>query len=131
MIVSASPMMKPLSTGSEMKLAMKPSRSRPAITAMTPAVIASAVVNVTNSLEPAVANWATAAAESAAVADMGPVTRCRELPKTAYRISAPGAAYRPTTGGAPAMLAYASASGTSTAQTVRPAIASPLSHSER
>ena len=34
MIVSASPMMKPLSTGSEMKLATKPSRSRPAIAAI-------------------------------------------------------------------------------------------------
>lgn len=59
---------------------------------ITPAVIASAAVSVTNSLLPAVANCATAAADSAAVADIGPVMRCRELPKTAYRIRAPGAA---------------------------------------
>jgi hypothetical protein len=92
MMVSASPMMKPLSTGSEMKLATKPSRVRPARMPITPAVIASAAVSVTNSLLPAVANCATAAADSAAVADIGPVMRCRELPKTAYRIRAPGAA---------------------------------------
>ena len=36
MIVSARPTMKPLSTGSEMKLARKPSRSRPATSAMSP-----------------------------------------------------------------------------------------------
>jgi hypothetical protein len=35
-------------------------------------------------------------------------------------MSAPGAAYSPTTGETPAIDAYASASGTSTAQTVRP-----------
>jgi len=40
-------------------------------------------------------------------------------------MSAPGAAYSPTTGETPAIDAYASASGTSTAQTVRPATMSP------
>ena len=38
MIVSARPMMNPLSTGSEMKLARNPSRSRPASRARTPVV---------------------------------------------------------------------------------------------
>ena len=52
---------------------------------------------------PAVANSATDAAESAAVADIGPTISWRELPKAAYRISAPGAAYRPTTGETPAI----------------------------
>ena len=66
----------------------------------------------------------TAAAESAAVAAIGPMTRWRELPNAAYRRSAAGAAYRPTTGETPAMVAYASASGTSTAHTVRPATTS-------
>ena len=36
MIVSASPMMKPFMTGSEMKLARKPRRNRPASNAMVP-----------------------------------------------------------------------------------------------
>ncbi len=37
--------MKPLITGSEMKLARKPSRSRPAISAASPVVIARPAVN--------------------------------------------------------------------------------------
>jgi hypothetical protein len=36
---------------------------------------------------------------------MGPTTRCRELPSSAYSTSAGAAAYRPTTGGTPAIVA--------------------------
>jgi hypothetical protein len=82
-MVRARPMMKPLSTGSEMKLARKPSRSSPATTPMTPVVIASVTVSTTNRLLPWVARSATAAADRAAVADIGPATRCLELPKAA------------------------------------------------
>lgn len=83
MMVSASPTMKPLSTGSDMKLARNPRRSNPAATAATPVVMASAAVRATKAPDPRVANSATAAAERAAVADMGPVFRCFELPKAA------------------------------------------------
>ena len=55
--------------------------------------------------EPPAARSPTAAADSAAVAAIGPVTRCFELPNAAYRSSAPGAAYRPTTGETPAIVA--------------------------
>ena len=44
MIVKARPMMKPLSTGSEMKLAMKPSRATPNTRARTPVVMARVAV---------------------------------------------------------------------------------------
>lgn len=131
MIVSASPMMKPFSTGSEMKLAKKPSRNRPAASASTPVVSASAAVNAAKFSGPPVVRSATAAADRAAVAAMGPVTRCLELPNAAYKTSAGGAAYNPTTGETPAMVAYASASGTRTAQTVSPARRSPDSHFRR
>ena len=83
MIVSASPTMKPLITGSEMKLARKPSRSRPAISAASPVAIASAAVIATNRRRPPATSDATVAAESAAVADIGPTTRWRELPSAA------------------------------------------------
>jgi hypothetical protein len=83
MIVSASPTMKPLSTGSEMKPARKPRRSSPAASAAIPVVSASAAVSVTYSGLPWVARSATAAADSAAVADIGPTTRWRELPNSA------------------------------------------------
>ena len=65
--------------------------------------MARAVVWATNPVLPGVATSATAAADRAAVADIGPTTRCRELPKAAYSSSAPGAAYGPITGETPAI----------------------------
>ena len=73
-------MMNPFSTGAEIIDATKPSRSRPAVSA-------------------------TAPADRAADADIGETTRCRELPSTAYSTSAGTAAYSPTTGGTPAIVA--------------------------
>ena len=84
--------MKPLSTGAEMKPARKPSRASPATSAAIPVTMASAAVSVMYAGCPCVAKSATAAADSAAVADIGPTTRCRELPKSAYSTSAGGAA---------------------------------------
>ena len=83
MIVSARPMMKPFSTGSEMKLARNPRRRIPAARARMPVTIASTPVNARTSSGPPVVRSATAAADSAAVADIGPTTRCRELPNAA------------------------------------------------
>jgi hypothetical protein len=81
-------MMKPFSTGSEMKLARKPIFARPAASASSPVTIASAVVSATNSGAPGVASSATMLADSAAVADIVATTRIRDEPKTAYRMSA-------------------------------------------
>jgi hypothetical protein len=125
MTVSASPMMNPFRTGSEMKFAMNPNRKTDATIASSPTVIPSVAVSWTKSLEPWVTRSRTIAADSAADAAPGPVTSWRELPNAAYRIRAPGAAYKPMTGETPAIDAYASASGTSTAHMVRPAIRSP------
>jgi hypothetical protein len=44
---------------------------------------ASAVVIATNTPPPGATNWAAVAADSAAVADIGPTMRWRELPKAA------------------------------------------------
>lgn len=82
MIVSASPMMKPLRTGSEMNAARKPRRSRPATIATIPVARASATVSVTGS--PSLpATLATMPAESAAVADIGATTSWRDVPARA------------------------------------------------
>ncbi len=98
--------MKPLITGSEMKLARNPSRRSPARHAAIPTATASAAVAAANAAaSPGATTSATVAADSAAVADMGPTTRCRELPNAAYRSSAAGAAYKPTTGETPAIAA--------------------------
>jgi hypothetical protein len=83
MIVSASPTMKPFRTGAEMKLARKPRRASPATSARMPTTSASVIVSWTNASEPPAARSPTAAAESAAVAAIGPVTRWRELPNAA------------------------------------------------
>ena len=66
-------MMNPLSTGSEMNDARKPSRSRPAAIATRPVASASAVVNPTTSpgFDDTVA---TTPIDSAAVADIGGIT---------------------------------------------------------
>ena len=52
MMVSASPMMNPLSTGSEMNEARNPSRSSPAAMATSPVASARAAVSTTASLSP-------------------------------------------------------------------------------
>ena len=83
MIVSASPTMKPLITGSEMKFARKPSRRTPASSAEIPVDIASAAVIVMKRSPPTGTSAATVAADSAAVADIGPTTSWRELPSAA------------------------------------------------
>ena len=70
----------PFSTGSEMKDAMKPSRNIPASRPRIPVTMARAAVSATYRVPSPPANGATLAADSAAVADIGPTTRCRELP---------------------------------------------------
>ena len=62
------------------ELARKPRRSSPASSAMIPVV---ATVRVVNAPVQGCASCATAAAESAAVAHIGPVTRWREPPNAA------------------------------------------------
>ena len=92
MIVSARPMMKPFSTGSEMNDATKPSRTSPASRPTTPVTKARPTVSCVKSAPVRDAMSATAAADSAAVAAIGPTTRCLEDPNAAYRTSA-GAAF--------------------------------------
>ena len=77
--------MKPLSTGSEMKPARKPRRRQPGDERDDPGRRAPApTVSATNvGRRAGVAKSATAAADSAAVADIGPTTRWRELPNSA------------------------------------------------
>ena len=74
MIVSARPMMKPLSTGSEMNAARKPRRSTPASSAARPVASARPAVRTTNSPASSVI-VETTPRDSAAVADIGDTTR--------------------------------------------------------
>lgn len=83
MMVRARPTMNPFSTGSEMKFATNPSRSSPAASAITPVVGASVTVRAANTPDFPAATSPTAAADSAAVAAIGPTTKCLELPNAA------------------------------------------------
>ena len=97
--------MKPLSTGSEMNEARNPMRSRPAARPRSPVTTASAAVICTNSSDPPCAKSPTMPTDSAAVADIEATTRWRDEPSSVYRTRAGTAAYSPTTGGTPAIVA--------------------------
>src|SRR3982751_6155630 len=101
----AEPAQGPFNTGSEINAARNPSRASPAATPMAPVTSAGAVVSAAYRSLPAATKVPTMPAGSAALADIGPTTRWRELPTAAYSTSAGTAAYRPTTGGTPAMVA--------------------------
>jgi hypothetical protein len=75
-----------------MKLARNPSRHNPATRARTPTMRARAAVKAANSSGRFPARLATAAADRAAVADIGPTIRRCELPRRAYSTRAAGAA---------------------------------------
>ena len=83
MIVSARPMTNPFSTGSEMKLARKPRRSAPATSGENADDERQRDRQLHEHVELPAATSPTAAAERAAVAAVGPVTRWRELPNAA------------------------------------------------
>ena len=97
-------MMKPLSTGCETNPARNPRRSSPAPIVIRPVTRASPAVRAAARPGSPVSP-PTTTPESAAVADIGPTTRWRELPNAAYSTNAAGAAHNPTTGGTPASTA--------------------------
>ena len=76
-------MMKPLSTGPEMNDARNPSRASPAARAISPATSASPAESWVKSAPVRAAMSPTAAADSAAVAAIGPTTRCLDEPNAA------------------------------------------------
>ena len=69
-----------LRTGSEMKDAMNPRRMNPASNPTSPVTIANAADSAMNRPSFPEANGAIIAADNAAVADIGPTIRWRELP---------------------------------------------------
>jgi hypothetical protein len=83
-ITTAEPMVKPLMTGREKKLARKPMRSRPQASSTTPAISASWAASTRYRPEPAGASGASAAAVIREMIAIGP-TDCALLePNSAY-----------------------------------------------
>jgi galactokinase len=123
------PALKPVSTGTEIKLATKPSRNTAASTNNTPTTKASVAAATTrSSRSPLGATLASSDAVSIAIVDVALTLSGRDVPSTAYTSIGTRAVYRPTSTGRPAMEAYAMAWGMTTAAAVRPAIRSSRSH---
>ena len=101
-MTSASPATKPVSTGRAKKSAMKPARARPATSSSAPTRRASSADRAMKRPGSPAATGATAAAEKAAIAELGPTVSCRQVPRTAYTRSGARAAKRPVSGGMPA-----------------------------
>src|SRR5271167_2806069 len=102
MIEIAMAVMNPAITAFDMKFAIQPALARPATRNTTPAVSASAAVNVMALVAFPSDRWLTTLEDIAATDPAAPNTSNREPPKRAYPTSASGAAYRPTWAGTPA-----------------------------
>ena len=122
MMSTAAPLVKPCSTGPEMKLINAPARSSPASTknpATSSASVAAASIRSASPATPA-----NAEATIKAATDTGPTAITRLPPRSAYASGGNTLAYSPACGGRPASAANASACGISTAAVSAPAIAS-------
>ena len=128
---SASPNRKPVITGFGTKSITFPARATPAAKSTTAETRASAAESPANRVTSPPASGPTAAAESAEVAVVALTTSERDVPRSAYASNAPGAAASPADGGSPAICAYATACGTTTLHTIKPATTSGRSHARR
>ena len=118
-IVSASPKVKPRSTGRAMKSDIPPSRPTPARMNSKPVAMMSADASV--SAVPALPGSDSTVANSTAADDEVADTIAKRLdPTSAYTTSPESSAIKPACGGRLAIPAYATASGSS-----RPAIENP------
>ncbi len=82
-MMSARPKTKPVRTEAEKNCAIRPSRSTPASSEMSPAIKARVAVRTTKRGEPACASAPTVAADSTATAADTATMSWRELPKSA------------------------------------------------
>ena len=126
-ISTAAPAVKPTTTVCDTKLTRVPSRSAPSASWNTPTRKVSVSTRPTNSGEPGSANGLMVAKTTIDIAVVGPDTRCHDEPHKAATTAGNMAAYKPYSGGMPAMVANATPWGTSTRPPVRPAMASARS----
>ena len=105
-ITKPMPALNPVSTGSEMKLATKPSRKSRATSRIAPTRTASVAVAVTALVPGCVASRPpSAVAPRIAIVVVVLTLSMREVPRSAYTTIGRKAVYRPTCSGSPAMLA--------------------------
>ncbi len=121
--MTAMPTVNPSTTGQGMNAMYRPSRAIAAMTSTTPAII-----ETTNT---ACGPYrATIGTRTTVIAPVGPETCTFEPPNTAATRPAMMAVIKPAVAPRPAVIPKASASGTATTPTVRPASTSPF-HDDR
>ena len=118
-MMTAMPSVKPSITGHGITATARPSRSTAAMSTMTPAMI------VTSATTPAPCA-ATMGPSTTTIAPVGPDTWMFEPPNTAATSPATIAVMSPASAPAPELTPNASASGSATMPTVRPAMRSPF-----
>src|SRR3989338_1789926 len=121
---NAAPAVKPMTTVCEMKLTSTPMRARPRINWNNPVKKVSVSTMLMNSGEPGSAKGLMAANTAMEIAVVGPDTRCQLDPNSAAMMAGSIAAYRPYSGGIPAMVAKATPCGSTISAPVKPAIKS-------
>ena len=123
-ISSAAPAVKPTTTVCETKFIRPPRRIAPSASMISPDRNDSVSASCTNSALPGSANGLSDAKTTIEIAVVGPDTKCHDEPNSAATMTGTMAAYRPYSGGMPAMVAKATPCGTRIIAPVRPAVAS-------
>ena len=113
-MIAAIPRVNPSMTGHGMKVTDRPSPVTPAASTMSPAR------TVTSAMLPT-PYWRTTGASTTAIAPVGPDTWTCEPPNTAATSPATTAVTSPAAAPTPELMPNASASGSATTPTVRPA----------
>src|SRR5574340_706260 len=120
-ISTAAPAVKPITTVWEMKLTSTPMRASPMTSWKTPVRKVSVSTKLMNCGLPGSASGLTEANTTMEIAVVGPDTRCQEEPNSAAMTAGTIAAYRPYSGGRPAIMAKATPWGRTMIAPVSPA----------
>jgi hypothetical protein len=125
---TAAPAVKPTTTVCDTKFTSTPMRSRPQqASCTTPTSRLRVSARLTKAALPGSASGLSVASTTMEMAVVGPDTRCHDDPNSAATMAGTMAAYRPYSGGMPAMVAKATPCGTRMMLPVRPAIRSARS----
>ncbi len=116
---SAAPAVKPMMTVCEMKLTSTPSRASPIASWIRPVSRVSVSTRLMNCALPGSASGLIEANTTIEIAVVGPDTRCQLDPHSAPTMAGTIAAYRPYSGGSPAMVANATACGSTMSAPVK------------
>lgn len=123
-INSAAPAVKPITTVCEIKFTSAPMRAKPKISWNKPVKKVSVSTMLMNCGLPGVAKALTEANTAIEIAVVGPETKCQLEPNMAAIIVGTIAAYKPYSGGSPAIVAKATPCGNTINAPVKPAVRS-------